>query len=166
MASFLFGARISESIAKKTYLTFKKYDLLAPEKIIKAGWDFLVSPVMREGGYVHYDEKTSRQILNICNDLIRDYGGSLKQLHQKAEDHTDLENKLLKFKGIGPVTVNIFLRELRPFWEKSNPELSSTTRLMAEEHHIDLGGIDRKSMVFTRVEAGLTRLRKITKITQ
>jgi hypothetical protein len=59
LASILFGARITEIIAKNTYKTFEKYNLTELEKILKAGWDFLVDPIMREGGYVRYDFKTS-----------------------------------------------------------------------------------------------------------
>ena len=61
LASILFGARISETIAKNTYKIFEKYKLLNPEKIVKAGWNFLVNPIMREGGYVRYDGKTSNR---------------------------------------------------------------------------------------------------------
>ena len=77
LASILFGARISETIAKNTYRTFEKYKLLTPRKILKAGWDFLVNPIMREGGYVRYDGKTSSQILMNCETLLKKYKGSL-----------------------------------------------------------------------------------------
>ena len=73
LASILFGARITETIAKNTYKTFKKYNLLEPQKILEAGWDFLVNPIMREGGYVRYDFKTSTKILKICETLIKEY---------------------------------------------------------------------------------------------
>ncbi len=66
LASILFGARISETIAKNTYKTFERYGLLTPRKIRDAGWDFLVNPIMRAGGYVRYDGKTSTQILKNC----------------------------------------------------------------------------------------------------
>ena len=55
LASLLFGARISETIAKKTFRAFMRHRLTTPAKIVSAGWDFLVFPVMREGGYVRYD---------------------------------------------------------------------------------------------------------------
>ena len=70
LASILFGTRISEKIAKNTYKTFEKYNLLEPRKMLKADWDFLVNPIMREGGYVRYDEKTSTQILRNCEILL------------------------------------------------------------------------------------------------
>ncbi len=160
IASILFGARITETIARNTYKTFKKYELLEPRKILEAGWGFLVNPIMREGGYVRYDEKTSDQILRDCDFLINEYGGSLISLHRSAKDPNDLEDRLMDFFGIGPVTTNIFLRELRPFWEKSNPEPMSVIKKIARKYAVDLDKYDRKSLNFVRIEAGLIRLRK------
>jgi len=64
----------------------------------------------------------SRVIVGNRETLINKYNGSLTKLHREAENDEDLENKLANFYGIGPVTENIFLRELRPFWEKSDPK--------------------------------------------
>jgi endonuclease III len=160
LASVLFGARISEAIAMRTYRAFERYGLLTPERILKAGWDFLVNPVMREGGYVRYDEKTSREVLRNCENLIGEYGGSLNTLHHEARDALDLEKRLLRFYGVGPVTVNIFLRELRPYWRKADPEPMAAVLETARRFAIDLGHVKRKSAAFTRIEAGLVRLRK------
>ncbi|HBY56641.1 MAG TPA: hypothetical protein DEG96_02075 [Candidatus Atribacteria bacterium] len=159
LASILFGARISETIAKNTYKTFERYNLLEPRKILKAGWDFLVNPIMREGGYVRYDGKTSTQILRNCKTLLQEYRGSLKELHKEAKNSKDLENRLTSFYGIGPITTNIFLRELRPFWEKANPEPLPVVKKIAQKYGINLDKYNRKSMAFIRIEAGLIRLR-------
>jgi len=158
LASILFGKRISEEIAKRTYRTFERYGLTSPEKILDAGWDELVR-ILDEGGYVRYDFSTATRLLEISRELLGKYG-SLSKLHDSARDEKDLERKLLEFKGIGPVTVNIFLRELRPFWEKSNPDPLPVVKKYAEDLGIDLDSFDRKSMTFARIEAGLIRLRK------
>ena len=160
LASILFGARISETIAKNTYRTFEKFELLQPEKIIKAGWEFLVNPVMREGGYVRYDGKTSTQILRNCETLLNKYEGSLTKLHNEAKNNKELERILMSFYGIGPITTNIFLRELRPFWKKSNPEPLNIVKRLAKQYRINLNKYDRKSMAFARIEAGLIRIRR------
>ena len=97
-----------------------------------AGWDFLVYPVMREGGYVRYDGRKSTQVLRDCEKLIADYDSSLARLHEAARDGRDLEQRLLAFYGIGPVTTNIFLRELRPFWAKANPDPLPAVRAVGE----------------------------------
>ncbi|MGA2110340.1 MAG: hypothetical protein ABSH25_22155, partial [Syntrophorhabdales bacterium] len=151
---------ISETIAKRTYRAFERHDLLTPERILEAGWDFLVNPVMREGGYVRYDEKTSREVLRNCKMLMEEYGGSLNRLHRESQGPRDLETRLLRFYGVGPVTVNIFLRELRPYWARADPEPMPQVLELARRYAIDLGALKRKSMTFTRIEAGLVRLRK------
>ena len=163
LASVLFGARISETIAKNTYKMFEQYRLLTPEKILDAGWEFLVNPVMREGGYVRYDGKTSTQILRNCETLLKNYEGSLNKLHEEARDSDELEERLLEFYGVGPVTVNIFLRELRPFWEKADVEVLPIVKKLANRWGIQIERFQRKSVPFVRLEAGLIRLRRNAK---
>ncbi len=114
---------------------------------------------MREGGYVRYDERKSTQILKDCETLLGDYGGSLKKLHETSSDSEDLERRLLQFFGVGPVTANIFLRELRPFWRLADPAPLPIVRELASRFQIDLDGFDRKTLEFARIEAGLIRTR-------
>jgi hypothetical protein len=160
LASLLFGARISETIAANTYGVFVRYGLTTPRKILGAGWEFLVNPIMREGGYVRYDGRKSTQILRDCEMLLDTYGGRLSRLEADATDAADLEARLDAFYGVGPVTVNIFLRELRPYWAKANPEPLAAVTALAQSLNIDLQGYDRKSQTFVRIEAGLIRLRQ------
>ena len=160
LASLLFGARISETIARNTYLAFIRHGLTTPAKIVAAGWDFLVSPIMREGGYVRYDGRKSTQVLRDCERLIADYGGRLRRLHDGARDARDLEERLLAFYGVGPVTMNIFLRELRPFWPKADPDPLPAVERLAKRFSVDLARYERKSLRFARVEAGLIRQRR------
>jgi hypothetical protein len=49
--------------------------------------------------------------MNLC--------GRPSQLHDAARDAANLEERLLALYGVGPVTMNIFLRELRLFWTKA-----------------------------------------------
>jgi hypothetical protein len=160
LASILFGGRISETTARNTYYAFARHRLTTPRRILAVGWDFLVYPVMREGGYVRYDGRKSDQVLRDCRSLLDDYGGSLSRLHDAATDAGDLERRLLAFYGIGPVTANIFLRELRPFWVRADPDPLPVVRQVARRLGIDLGAYNRKSLKFARLEAGLVRLRR------
>ena len=119
--SILFGARITEKIVVNTYREFETRNLLAPSKILERGWDGLVQ-VLDEGGYVRYDFKTATKLLEVMGALEKRYKGDLNSLHEAASDPRDLEERLMSLgKGIGPVTVSIFLRELRGIWEKADP---------------------------------------------
>ena len=80
-------------------------------------------------------------------------------MHKKAQNSKDLEDKLTNFYGIGPITTNIFLRELRPFWEKANPEPLPIVKKIAKKYEINLDKYNRKSLTFVKIEAGLIRLR-------
>jgi len=132
LASILFGARISSPIAVKTYREFERKNVMAPEKLLETGWDGLVT-ILDDGGYVRYDFSTATKLLAVMEALIRNYDGDLNKLHQIAKNEEDLENRLMGLgKGIGDVTVNIFLRELRTVWTISNPEPSPMVKLAAE----------------------------------
>jgi hypothetical protein len=97
-----FGARITETIAKNTYWTFVRHGLTSPGRIVGAGWDFLVNPIMREGAYVRYDGRKATQVLRDCERLLADYRGSLRRLHDAARDAREFESALLTFYGVGP----------------------------------------------------------------
>lgn len=54
--------------------------------------------------------------------LAEQYGGDPERLHSMARDNEDLEKRTQSLaKGIGPITTNIFLREMRGIWEKADP---------------------------------------------
>lgn len=158
LASQLFGARINEPIAMRTYDAFVRHGLLSPRAILAAGWATLVNPVMKEGGYVRYDESKSRQLLRNCETLLQAYGGSLERMHRESSSPADLEARLRSFYRVGPVTSNIFLRELRPFWERADPPPLRRIDALARSLGIDLDLVPRKTLRFARIEAGLVRL--------
>ena len=133
LAALLYGARISGSLASRTWREFAARGVLTPEGIVATGWDGLVA-ILDAGGYARYDYKTATKLLDVCAALMRDYGGSLDALHEAATDPRDLENRLKALgKGIGDTTVDIFLRELRGIWAKADPPLSPLAIRAASE---------------------------------
>ena len=120
LASVLFGARISETIAINTYRQFERDGLLEPKRILARGWSRLVES-LDKGGYVRYDFKTADKLLLLADYVIRKFDGDLNLLHDRARNASDLEDQLKELKGIGDITTNIFLRELRDVWPKALP---------------------------------------------
>ena len=151
LASVLFAKRISSEIARRTYREFEKEGIVTPESITEAGWDKLVE-VLDSGGYVRYDFSTASNLLEIVASLREKYG-SLESLYTQSKDSRDLEKRLLEFKGVGPTTVNIFLRELKAVWEKARPQLSPLAREVASRL-----GLGEKEMGLPTVESALVRL--------
>lgn len=157
LASMLFGARITTTIATHTYQAFERHGLVTPKAILQAGVSLLVNPVMGEGGYVHYDASKSRRLLQVCRQMIEDYGGRVTAVHEVAANSHDLEGRVRRFPGVGPVTTNIFLRELRPFWAKADPKPLPVVIRTASANGVTLPA-DRKTLAYVRLEAGLIRL--------
>ena len=132
LASILFGAPINETSVIRTYRCFESHEVLAPRKILETGWDGLVK-ILDEGGYARYDFKTSDKLLEVMGNLLTKYEGSLNLLHERASDSYDLEKRLKNLgKGVGDVTVSIFLRELRDLWKKADSKPTSLVILAAK----------------------------------
>ena len=132
LAAILFGTRISEQLAIRTWREFAARGVLAPQRMVDNGWDGLVA-ILDAGGYVRYDFKTATKLLAVCATLLRDYAGNLDTLHAAAADPRDLEARLKALgKGVGDTTVAIFLRELRGIWSKAAPPLSPLALIAAQ----------------------------------
>jgi len=162
IASILMGARISETLAIRTYRQFEKDGLLSFEKMSRASWDSLVAS-LDAGGYVRYDFSTADDLI-ACMKLLKErYDGDLDGLHRQAKDSRDLEARLQEFRGVGPVTTNIFLRDLRGVWKKADPPLGHLAKKAAGELGIrDAKEFWKKNKVrgydFANFETALMRL--------
>ena len=134
--SVLFGAPITESAVIRTYKCFEKHRVLTPKCIVDTGWDRLVE-ILDEGGYTRYDFKTADKLLLVSGNLFEKYGGSLTEVHRQSVDARDLERRLKALgKGIGDVTVSIFLRELRDVWQKA--DAYPTPLVIAAAEHLGI----------------------------
>jgi len=162
IASILFGARINETIAINTYREFERRGLLSFERMRRASWEELVE-ALDEGGYVRYDFSTADDLLECMRLLGERYNGSLNKLHESSLDSKNLEERVQEFRGVGPITTNIFLRDLRGIWKKADPKLGHLARNAARELGIkDVKEFWKKNKVpgydFANFETALMRL--------
>jgi endonuclease III len=133
LAAKLMGARIPTSTALSTWWEFSRRGVDTPEKIRQTGWDGLVA-ILDEGGYARYDFSTATRLLAIAGEILERYRGDLNVLHDQSDGPRDLEVRLMGLgKGIGPVTANIFLREMRSVWPKADPTISPLALLAARD---------------------------------
>ena len=158
LASILFAKRISAETAKETYLYFEQEDLTSPDAILEAGWDRLVE-VLDSGGYTRYDFSTATNLLGIAKMLKEKYG-DLERLHAESSSPTDLERRLQEFKGVGPVGVNIFLRELRGIWEKAKPKPSPLAVATAQKIGLNLEDVERYESQLVRLNLEYCKKRR------
>jgi endonuclease III len=116
LACLLFGKPIQQGVARRTYDEFVKEGLTTPETILQAGWDKLVE-VLDRGHYVRYDFSTATKLLDVCKALKETYG-TITNLLTQAQTLDELSSRLQTFKGIGPKTAEIFLRDIAPIFRE------------------------------------------------
>ncbi|MFA5172703.1 MAG: hypothetical protein WC426_14165 [Sulfuriferula sp.] len=113
LASYLFGKRIQQDIAKQTWEVFMKHGIDSPQKIANHSWQQLVD-LLGKGNYKRYDESTAHNLLDMSRTLIRENHGSLLNMYDCCGDEKIFMKNLLKLKGVGPKTAEIFMREAQP----------------------------------------------------
>jgi endonuclease III len=110
LACLLFGKPIQQEVACRAYRELAREGLATPRAIIDAGWDRLVE-VLDRGHYVRFDFSTATKLLEVSRALLEHYGG-LTALLRQAKGRAGLARRLQEFKGVGPTTTRIFLREV------------------------------------------------------
>ncbi len=146
-------------------MVFVSHGLTSPAAIERAGWNRLVE-LLGEGGYRRYDESTADRLLAIADHLLKEYDGKLSRLYDASKDSRDLDRRIHELgKGIGPVTVEIFLRDMQEVWPKADPPLVPDVKQAA----IDLGIDDVKEYArahdidLVRLETALHRYARKTR---
>ncbi|MDT3721869.1 DNA methylase [Pseudomonas oryzihabitans] len=114
LASYLFGKRISQTIAAQAWtVLYRTHGRDTPRKVLNLTWQQLVD-YLGEGHYRRYDESTATRLLEVCRHLQEEYGGSFVRLRDASMDRADFERRLQTLKGVGPKTCEIFMREAGP----------------------------------------------------
>jgi hypothetical protein len=122
LAAMLYSKPIRESSATRTFRCFDRHGVTTARRVVDAGWDRLVS-ILDEGGYTRYDFSTADKLLEVFGNLQERYGGSLNRLYEVSRDGGEVEANLKGLgKGIGDITVSIFLRDMRSIWRKVEPK--------------------------------------------
>jgi hypothetical protein len=162
LASILYAKPIRENSATKTYKIFERERRVTPEAIVGTTRERLVE-MLDEGGYTRYDFSTADKLLDVFANLLKNYNGDLNKLYASATDNKDLEGKLKNLgKGIGDVTVGIFLRDMRDTWKRADPDSTVQVKHAARKLGIkDLKVFARKNRLsLVRLETALFRYAK------
>ncbi|MFY0729957.1 DNA methylase [Pseudomonas sp. NFX15] len=111
IASFLMGKRIQADIAVKAYqVIVDKHHRDTPRKLAHCSHRELVA-MLGEAHYVRYDETTASRLLALAAKLNGEYAGKVRKILEASANRAEFEQRLSAFEGIGPKTVEIFMRE-------------------------------------------------------
>ncbi|MFD7288135.1 endonuclease [Streptomyces sp. NPDC059863] len=123
--SCLLSARIRSGTAVAASRALSDAGLRDARHMADATWQQRVD-ALGEGGYRRYDERTSTQLGVGAELLLKEYGGDLRRLREAAAgDITTLRSLLREVPGLGPVGVDIFLREVQGVWPEVAPYLDA-----------------------------------------
>jgi endonuclease III len=111
LASFLMGKRIQGAIAAKAYqVIVEQHQCDTPQKIAHRTHRQLVA-MLGQAHYVRYDETTATRLLALAKKLNTEYAGKVSNIVAASPDRQAFEKRLSEFEGVGPKTVEIFMRE-------------------------------------------------------
>jgi len=110
LASFLMGKRIRSTVAVEAYrIIVDQQGLDTPLKLAETSHSVLVR-LLGQSGYARYDESTARRLHDLGNKVEVELVAQLEAL-QEASNAEGFKRWLLSFEGVGPKTVEIFMRE-------------------------------------------------------
>jgi hypothetical protein len=135
VACTLFGTRISTQIAERS---FEQLTRAGIRKIVDVGtrdWNDLVA-LLDAGGYARYDFRTATRLQSLARVVADRYGGAVAAIGRRFVDPGALVAALDDLPGWGPVTVGLFLRELRGVWPGA--ELPLDPRAADAARHVGL----------------------------
>lgn len=113
LASFLIGKRIHASVAVQAYHTLVQgHGLTTPGKLAACSHRELVR-LLGQAGYARYDESTARRLRLLGAGLAQELEARLHALRHGAQNLAGFEQWLMAFEGVGPKTLEIFMREAR-----------------------------------------------------
>ena len=135
LAATLFGTRISSGVAERTFGVLEMAGLQQVAQARHIPWDDLVA-LLDEGGYARYDFRTATRLQQLAEVIGERYGGQVSVIGRSFPRYPQLRQALDMLPGWGPVTIQLFLRELRGVWPGAEPPLDQ--RAGAAARHLGL----------------------------
>ena len=127
VAATLSGTRISATVAQRTFHVLEGAGLSRIADAGRVPWDDLVA-LLDAGGYARYDLRTATRLHALSQVVNEVYGGAAAALGRRFPTYPALRDALDRLPGWGPVTLQLFLRELRGVWPGAQPPLDERAR--------------------------------------
>ncbi len=110
LASLLFGKPIQQVVAERAYrVLVEQHGLDTPAWLERCSQQELVR-LLGQARYVRYDISTADRLLKLARKLLAEYDGSVTAIRRQSPTLDDFAERLLAFEGIGPKTLEIFMR--------------------------------------------------------
>ena len=111
LASLLFGRPVPQKTAVTAFHRFKEDGWDTPEHFT-ADDEHPLWHELWAGDYHRLSSVMTEELRDVMGALIADYDGSAARLVRTASTREEIAQRLQRFKGVGPKTAEIFLREV------------------------------------------------------
>jgi hypothetical protein len=164
LAATLFGTRTTDQIAERTFRVLTSAGLTGIAQARYRPADTILG-YLREGGYAHSATQIGVLLHDLSEIIGERYDGQVALIGQRHATYPGLRTALGVLPGWGPVTIQLFLRELRGVWPGAQPQLDARAEYAAR--HLDLTGPDLPAVAqlaaaahtdLRDLESGLVRL--------
>lgn len=120
LAATLFGTRISAAVAERAFTVLNAAGLTRIGQARHVPSEDLVE-LLDAGGYARYDFRTTSRLQTLSEIIDERYDGQAAEIGRRHRAYPALRTALIVLPGWGPVTVQLFLRELRGVWPGAQP---------------------------------------------
>ena len=138
LAATLFGTRIAASVAERTFRVLDGAGLTRIALARSIEWGDLVA-LLDAGGYTHYDFRTAYRLHALADAIDERHDGKVAHIGRTSTTYSGLRDTLDALPGWGPVTIGLFLRDLRGIWLGATPPIAER----ADRAGRHLGLVDR-----------------------
>ncbi len=135
VAATLFGARIPARVAQRTFGVLAAAGLVRIGQMRHVPSEDLIA-MLDAGGYARYDVRTATRLLELAEIVNERYEGRVAVIGRRFAAYPGLRAALDALPGWGPVTVRLFLRELRGVWPGAGPPPDE--RALVAAYHLGL----------------------------
>jgi len=149
LAATLFGTRITAQTAERTYQVLTSAGLVRVGQARCIPYGTFIG-YLGQGGYARYDGQTVARLQALSEIIGERYDGRAALIGQQHTSYPALRAALGVLPGWGPVTIQLFLRELRGVWPGAQPPIDPRAEYAAR--HLGLTSPGSPSL------AALTRL--------
>ncbi|ROM34302.1 DNA methylase [Pseudomonas poae] len=111
IASFLMGKRIQAPIAAQAYRVIVEQEGRDTARKLQHCTSRELVNMLGRAHYVRYDETTAQRLLDLSAKLNAEYAGRITQIRDASGNRSAFEKRLGEFEGVGPKTIEIFMRD-------------------------------------------------------
>jgi len=137
LAATLFGTRISAQVAERTFGVLAGAGLARIAQARQVPSADLIG-LLDQGGYARYDFRTAARLVELSETISERFDGQVAVIGRRFTSYPELCAALDALPGWGPVTIGLFLRELRGVWPGAEPPLAE--RAAEAARHLGLHG--------------------------